>query len=134
MKYEEFVAQVQDRADLDSPDVARRAIAAALETLGERLLAEDAHRLAEELPPELGRYVEDAETGQQFDVDDFFTRVSYREGTDISLATDHARIVLGLLRRAVSPGVMSRIHARLEKQYDSLFRGIGKGHRPGGRR
>lgn len=134
MKYDDFVAQVRSRAALASADEAVRAIGATLETLGERLFAEDAHRLAEELPPELGRYLEQATSGQEFDADDFFTRVSDREGVDISEATAHARVVLEVLRRAVSPGVIDRVHARLREQYNSLFLGVGKGHVPGGRR
>ena len=134
MRYDDFVAHVQSRAALASADEAVRAIGATLRTLGERLLAEDAHRLAEELPPELGRYLEEVASGQEFDTDGFFARVSEREGVDISEATDHARVVLEVLRRAVPPGVIDRVQTRLRGQYGPLFLGVGKGHTPGGRR
>ncbi len=134
MKYDEFVAEVQHRGHLDSLDEAARAIGATLETLGERLPDEEAHVLAMELPPGLGRYLVEAMNGQDFDLDEFFNRVAVREDVDVDVATNHARIVMVVLRNAVSPGTLAKVLNRLPGDHSSLIGGIGKGHVPGGRR
>lgn len=134
MKLDEFVAQVQQRVYLDSPEAAMNAIGATLETLGERLPWEEAHGLAEQLPPELGRYLDQAMGPQEFDLDDFFTRVSFREGVDLAEATPHALAVMEVLKEAVSPGMIGKLRHRLPEEYHSLFAGVGRGHVPGGRR
>jgi len=134
MKLQEFVDQVQDRAYFESPEDAMKAIEATLTTLGERLSPGEAHSLAEQLPPELGQYLEQSPGPQSFDLDDFLTRVSVREGTDITEAAIHARVVLDVLRDSVSPAIMGRLRHQLTRQFDSLFTGPGRGHVPGGHR
>ncbi len=50
MKYDEFISQVQRRANLASREEAERATRATLETLGERLAGGEAKDLAAQLP------------------------------------------------------------------------------------
>ncbi len=130
MKYNQFVAGVQDRPLLDSPEEAVRAIGASLETLGERLPPDEAHSLAEQLPPELGRYLEQAAGGQNFDLDEFYTRVSERQGVDISEGTACAQVVMEVLAEPVSPGVLGMVLHRPSGEYNSLFGGASKGGCP----
>ncbi len=134
MKYDEFVAEVQRRAHLDSMDRAVEVIGATLETLGERLPDEEARVLAGELPPGLGRYVNQAVHGQDFDLDEFFTRVAAREGADVDAATYRARVTMAVLRNAISPGTLAKVLRRLPGDHNALIGGVGKGHAPGGRR
>src|SRR5256885_341656 len=84
MKYDEFISQVQHRAKLNSREDAVRASSATLETLGERLAGGEAKDLASQLPQELALYLERTHTGiqQSFSLDEFFWRVSQREGVD----------------------------------------------------
>ncbi len=134
MKHDEFVAEVQRRAHLGSLDEAIRAAGATLETLGERLPDEEAHILARELPPGLKQYVAGALNGQDFDLDEFFNRVAAREGVDVDAATYRARVVMAVLRNAISPGTLAKLLNRLPGDHSSLIGGVGKGHAPGGRR
>ncbi len=96
MKYDEFVAQVQRRADLKTKDEAVQAIQATLETLGERLTGGEAKDLAAQLPPEIATYLQQplAGSGVPFTLDDFFMRVAEREGCELAEATFNARVIL----------------------------------------
>jgi uncharacterized protein (DUF2267 family) len=73
VKYDEFIAQVQRRADLNSKNEAVQATRAVLETLGERLAGGEPKDLASQLPPELASYLQQplAGSGVPFTLDDF---------------------------------------------------------------
>lgn|GEM_PF-4175483 len=58
MKYNEFIAQVQRRANLDTQDEAELAAGAVFVTLAERLAGGEAKDLALQLPPELAIYLQ----------------------------------------------------------------------------
>jgi len=123
MQYDQFVGQVHARGRFASDGEAVRAIHATLETLGERLYGGEAENLAAQLPPELGHYLREAVTGQSFDLDEFFRRVSMREGVDLPEAVFHARVVMEVLKEAVSPGLLDKVLDQLPAEYDSLFAG-----------
>ena len=73
MKYDEFIAQVQRRADLNTRDEAILATQATLEALGERLAGGEPKDLAAQLPTELAYYLQQplAGSGEPFTLDDF---------------------------------------------------------------
>lgn len=121
MDYHEFLGQVQHRARLSSFEEATQAIRATLETLGERLFGGEAGNLAAQLPPELGRYLEERVLNESFGVDEFFQRVSIREGADLPVSIFHARMVIDVLTEAVSPGLMAKVKAQLPGEYNRLF-------------
>ena len=75
MKTDEFVAEVQQRAGLDS-EAAFNAISATLATLSERLAGGEAKDLASQLPYEIGVYLMQpmAGAGVPFGLDEFFWR------------------------------------------------------------
>src|SRR5438105_14754046 len=95
MKYDEFISQVQQRARLNSREEAERAAYATLQTLGERLVGGEAKDLASQLPPELATYLEQGQAGlnDKFSLDEFFWRISEREGVNLTESTFHARVV-----------------------------------------
>jgi uncharacterized protein (DUF2267 family) len=134
MKYDEFVGEVQRRAHLVTLDDAVKATGATLETLAERLPYEEARILAGELPHGLRHYVAQAATDQDFGLDEFFNRVAAREDADVDAATLHARVVMAVLRNAISPGTLAKVLNRLPGDHNALIGGIGKAHAPGGRR
>lgn len=82
MDYHEFVGEVQHRLELPGMGEAVRAIRAVLTTLGERIQEGEASNLAGPLPMEIDRYLLDAESGQQFDFDEFVSRVTERAGLE----------------------------------------------------
>jgi uncharacterized protein (DUF2267 family) len=127
MQYHEFVGQVQHRARLGTEGEAVRAIHATLETLGERLFGGETHNLAAQLPQEIGDYLERPMEGERFDLDEFFQRVSVREGADLPDAVFHARAVIEVLREAVTPALMIKVMAQLPEEYNQLFEAGSKG-------
>jgi uncharacterized protein (DUF2267 family) len=120
MQFDEFMGQVQSRARLASTGEALRAVRATLETLSERLAGGAASNLAAELPSELQQYLPDREA-ERFDLDGFFSRVSEKEGEDLPQAVFHARVVIEVVREAVSAGAISKIREQLPDEYDPLF-------------
>jgi uncharacterized protein (DUF2267 family) len=123
MKHDEFIGLVQNRARLSSRGDAERATKATLQTLGERLAGGEPKDLASQLPPHLAEYVlsSQAGMGERFSIDDFFQRVSEREGVDLPLAVFHARAVIEVLKEAVTQGVIDDIHAQLPEEFHRLF-------------
>ena len=133
MKYDEFIAQVQRRADLPSREQAERATQAMLETLAERLEGGAPKDLAAQLPPELATCLKQpfAGTGEDFTLDEFFQIVSLREGAPLADATFHARIVSGLLAEVVTIGEIENVRAQLPSGLSQLFAVENEGELPG---
>ncbi len=133
MKYDEFIAQVQRRADLSSRDEADRAVRATLETLAERLAGGEAKDLASQLPPEIAVYLEQplAGAGEHYSLDEFFQRVSEREGVALPDATFHARVVIGLLSEVVTMGEIENVRSQLPAEFRELFEVENEGELPG---
>ncbi|HYX51034.1 MAG TPA: DUF2267 domain-containing protein [Ktedonobacteraceae bacterium] len=133
MKYDEFVAQVQRRADLQTKDEAVQAIRATLETLGERLAGGEAKDLAAQLPAEIAIYLQQplAGSGEPFTLDDFFMRIAEREGLEVAEAAFNARVVLGLLTEVVTMGEIENIRAQLPAELRQLFEVENEGELPG---
>lgn len=110
MEHDEFIGQVQNRARLGSRGDAERATWATLETLAERMADGAAQNLAAQLPNEIGEHLRrnapaQAGTGEQFSLDEFFDRVTEREGIDQPDAVFHARVVLEVTDEATTGGV-----------------------------
>jgi uncharacterized protein (DUF2267 family) len=132
MKYDEFIGQVQNRARLSSREEAVKAIRATLETLAERLAGGEPKDLAAQLPEEIGAYLqhEKAGTGERFSLDEFFKRVSEREGADLPVSVYHARVVIEVLTEAVTRGQMNDVRAQLPEEFDRLFEAGSQGAMP----
>jgi uncharacterized protein (DUF2267 family) len=132
VKYDEFIAQVQRRADLSTKDEAERAIRATLETLAGRLAGGEAKDLAAQLPPEIAIYLQQplVGAGEDFSLDEFFRLVSEREGIELAEASFHARVVLGLLTEAVTMGEIEDVRAQLPAEFRQLFEVENEGELP----
>ena len=133
MKYDEFIAQVERRTGLDSRDAAIRATSATLETLAERLAGGEARDLASQLPPEIGVYLQQpfAGAGEPFSLDEFFQRVSNREGVSLADATYHARIIIALISEVVTMGEIENVRSQLPTNFRQLFDVEYEGEVPG---
>jgi uncharacterized protein (DUF2267 family) len=129
MQHDEFIGQVQSRARLASRGEAEVATRATLETLGERLELGLAENVASQLPLEIGRYLLDSRPFERISVEDFFDRVSLREGMDRPKAVHHARAVLEVLEEATR-GVMDKVRLSLPEEFMPLFSG-SEGKMPG---
>jgi uncharacterized protein (DUF2267 family) len=126
VEHDEFIGQVQQRARLGSRGDAERATRATLETLGERIADGAAKNLAAQLPHEIGehlRRVAPAQegTGEQFSLDDFFDRVTEREGIDPPDAVFHSRVVLEVTDEATTGSLMTKVREQFPAEFDRLF-------------
>jgi uncharacterized protein (DUF2267 family) len=132
MKHDEFIGQVQHRARLGSRGQAERATRVTLETLAERLAGGEAKDLAAQLPLEIGEHLTGqwSAIGERFSLEEFFRRVSLREGVDLPDAIFHATAVIEVLSEAVSKGEMDDVRAQLPAEFDRLFEAGGTGHMP----
>src|SRR5436309_14665285 len=111
MQYDDFVGQVQHRAHLASRGEAVTAIRATLGTLAERLVGGEVKDLASQLPREIGVFLGGVweSTGQRFSLEEFYQRVSLREGVDLPKAIHHAKAVASVLQEAVSQGEINDV-------------------------
>lgn len=121
MQHEAFIEEVQQRARLDSREAAGEAADAVLETLAERLPADEAAAVASELPEGLGGHFEDAGEAEEFGVDEFFQRVNGREGVEDPAAKLHAQVVTNVLAAAVSEGELDAVFEDLPPEYRDLL-------------
>ncbi|MBI4322379.1 MAG: DUF2267 domain-containing protein [Chloroflexi bacterium] len=129
MEYHQFLGQVQHRARLADFEDAVTATRATLQTLGERLFGGEAGNLAAQLPKEIGHYLLEATKSESFGFDEFIDRVCIREGVERPKATFHARVVMELVREAVSPSLLAKVRAQLPADYNALFAATGVGTR-----
>lgn len=123
MQLDEFLGQVQSRATLNDTHDALRAARATLQTLGERISEREAWDLAAQLPRELGEYLRElnATHGDRFDTDEFLRRVCEREGVELADGTYHTRVVMEVVRDAVTPGEWRDIEAQLPEDLRLLL-------------
>ncbi len=104
---------------------AEKIIRATLETLGERLEADFADKIAAQLPPEIGRHLRSDVIFERLSLDDFVRRVCAREGEGSELpdAVFHARRVLEVLQTALNRGLVEKLHAALPADFEPLLEG-----------
>ncbi len=132
MKYEEFIGKVRKRARLASPGEAENATRATLSTLAERLKGNEPDDLAAQLPLELAEFMitPHAGSGESYGLDEFFRRVSEREGASLADAEYHARVVIGLLAETVTVGEIDDVRAQLPPDFAHLFEVENEGEIP----
>jgi len=127
MQHQEFLGEVQHHGRMSSIAEADRAADATLATLAERLVGGTAANLAAQLPPETAAYMRDVEFAESFSLDEFFARVSRREGVDLPKSVHHARAVIDVLREAVSRGAMDHVRDQLPDEWAPLFESGSEG-------
>ena len=121
MKYDEFVSNVRELADLQSNEEAEHAIRATLETLRERLAGNEPNNLADQLPPEIAEPLR-GEGGQaNFSLAEFYRRVGEKVGVEEQEGARHARAVATTLQMVVTRGEMDDVRDQLKPEYAELF-------------
>lgn len=128
MQFHEFLGLVQNRAKLASDGEALRTTRAFLEVLGQRLFGGESADLASQLPHELQLFLIQPESGESFDLDEFYQRIAVHEGVDLPTAIRHARAVMSVVLDAVSPGEIEDMLSQLPDNYNDIF---GWGSSPG---
>ena len=125
MDHDDFLGTVQQRADLSSRGEADTATRAVLTTLGERIQDGEANDLASQLPIEIDRHLEEADSGQQFDFEEFASRVAERVELD-SLADrpgQLAQAVMSVVADATDTGQFQEVvtHLPQDEGYGRLL-------------
>lgn len=124
MQHDEFIAQVKHRANLRTSGDAELATRATLETLAERLAGNEANNAAAQLPRGIAQYLQHqyAGAGVRLSLDEFFGRISLREGVGLPQAANHARAVMEVLTEAISPEEIQDIRTQLPPEFEPLFK------------
>lgn len=125
MDHDSFIGKVQQRGDLANRGEADTATRATLTTLGERIEAGEANDLASQLPVEIDRYLEEADSGQRFDFEEFAARVADRVELD-SLADrpgQLAQAVMSVVADATDTGEVQDLltHLPQDEGYGRLL-------------
>lgn len=123
MKYDEFIKNVQNYTQADSRETAEKAVAATLETLKERIVGDEANQLAAQLPEPLAKHLRgrEGEFGGHFKLEEFYNRVSQKEGVDPATAAVHVKGVFSVLSQAVTPGEFQDVKINFSEDYNELF-------------
>ncbi|MEH2249849.1 DUF2267 domain-containing protein [Nostoc sp.] len=129
MQHDEFIIQVSNRAPLSSRDHAELATRATLETLAEPLAGGEPFNASAQLPRGIAEYLRHqyAESGERFSLDEFFGRISQREGVELPDAVHHARVVIEVLSEAISSGEINDICSQLPSGLEPLFEASSQG-------
>lgn len=128
MDHDEFIGEVQHRAQLSSRGEALQATRAVLETLSERIQEGQAENLAAQLPEPLEPYLTEVEGAESFDFQEFIDRVAERDENinaesddDLADSAYHARVVVDVIQDAVTEGQLEDIKDGLPEDYGDLF-------------
>jgi uncharacterized protein (DUF2267 family) len=120
---EAFLDGVADRTGL-SPDGARSAAEAVLETLAERIAGGEVDDLIARLPrglrPPLARGKLRGGDAVRMSLDDFVRRVAEREGSSPGAAREHVAAVVATLRELLPEADWLDVAAQLPREYEAL--------------
>lgn len=123
MQASEFLTRVQHYGNIRSEEEARRATQATLLTLGERIGREEANDVLAQLPRQIAESFPPIETprGEDFGLDEFFSRVAARAGADAEAGQRYTRAVFSTLQEAITSGELADVLMRLPGEFTDLF-------------
>lgn len=121
MTHDEFIGQVQHRAELPSRGDAERLVRVTLETLAARLQHATAAHIAAQLPMEIGRHLRGTTHFEHLHLEQMFERIAVHTGTTMSKAAFQAQCVFDVLCEAISPGAVHKLRQQLPAEMQSLF-------------
>ncbi|WP_089158116.1 DUF2267 domain-containing protein [Micromonospora sp. NBS 11-29] len=120
MRFPLFVDAVARRAELPA-DQAATISRAVLQTLAERITADESTDLAAQLPDDVGGYLSTPDrAGATGAAVDFLFRVAERAAVDPAVAETGTRAVLATLRETVTVGEFQDLVAQLPKGFDAM--------------
>lgn len=127
MQYGEFIGSVQNKARLSSRGDAVKATKATLETLAERITPEEREHTAAQLPDEIAMFMFVGKDIEKFSIDEFFNRITDREGVRKQDAVFHARAVLDVLQDAITKGQGEDVKSQLPEEFRKVFESGSEG-------
>ena len=121
MQHDQFVGQVQHRAELASRGQAETAIRAVLETLAERLQPAAAAHIAAQLPTEIAIHLTTSHEFEHLPIETFYRYVAQKEHVRVDQAALHVAAVFETLRDALTPGAVRKLSGQLPHEYRELL-------------
>jgi uncharacterized protein (DUF2267 family) len=121
MKYDMFLATVEERAGIEDREEAERTAFAVLQALADRLTGGEADDLLAQLPEPLKSTITVIEEADPMDPDEFVDRVARELRLPPEEARDRVRAVFGALREAVTPGEFEDVLSQLDREYADLL-------------
>ena len=121
MQHDQFVGQVQHRAELASRGQAETAIRAVLETLAERLQPAAAAHIAAQLPSEIAIHLATTREFEHLPIETFYRYVAQKERVRVDEAALHVAAVFETLHDALTPGAVRKLEAQLPREYRELL-------------
>lgn len=122
MDYNEFINKIQASTGIVEEKDAVRAAQATLNTLSERITGDEAHDMAAQLPEQIKEFTNVDEYAQRFSADEFFERVSKKEGTNRKEAEQHSRAVIHVIKDAITGGEIDDLKDQLPEDFEVLFK------------
>jgi uncharacterized protein (DUF2267 family) len=128
MQYDEFVKRVQERGEFSSREQAVETVRIVLSTLGERVYRTTRNSLEAELPAELKAHWWERRDPEKtylqrelFDLEEFYARIRARADVSRDEAIRRARLVIQVLREAISAGAWQDLQEEWPDEYDELL-------------
>ncbi|OCC16005.1 hypothetical protein DBT_0467 [Dissulfuribacter thermophilus] len=122
MKKDEFIKNVQEKAQLPNKEEAVWVTDAVLKTLSERLTENEAFDLASQLPQELKGIVEGAkEKIIKMNRKEFVERVAELLKTDATEAERYTSATFSVLKSAIQPGEIKDVLAQLPNDLAAMM-------------
>jgi uncharacterized protein (DUF2267 family) len=121
MRFELFIEEVQTRTGLTERSEAMAVIEATVGVLGQLLAENERRQLSAHLPDELAYALQEDEAGQDFELDEFYERVSEREGVEEGFGLEHAQTVCKVFNQMLDNEDRVFIRQRLPESVASLF-------------
>jgi uncharacterized protein (DUF2267 family) len=117
------------RGKIISHTEALKTTEAVLETLGERLYKTERESIASELPKDLKKFLvrkkEALETSREnknrYGLQEFYNRVGERAEVSHRESVECTKVVVSVLKTAVSSGVLNKAVQKLPEEYRKLF-------------
>jgi uncharacterized protein (DUF2267 family) len=121
MDYQTFIDRLEDRADLWSRDKAEKLAKTTVEVLGETLSTPERTWMMNHLPAPLGDALTRTWGDQTFDLDEFYDRISHREGLVDDFAAQQSRVVCRVLAEQLDDDVLDYLLDHLPAPFPALF-------------
>jgi uncharacterized protein (DUF2267 family) len=131
MQYKDFIAEIRRELNFNTESEAVSAVKAVFQTLAERLQGNETKHIAAQLPEELKGFLDYPGKGESFSLNEFYRRVSEKEGVPDNQAPEHTMKVFSVLGNAVTQGEMNHIKDQLPEEYFVLFENIPSGQDKG---
>jgi uncharacterized protein (DUF2267 family) len=128
MQYDEFIRKVQEDAGIKEKEEAVRVVFAVLGTLGEKIYRTEERQMSAQLPKELKNafyQYQPVERGRadlgNYTLEEFYNRVKARAGVSFFEAQRLTKIVICVLKEAVSAGEVEDVVRELPENFRVLF-------------